>query len=119
MRVLSIGLVRASDDSCNNAGNCRHDLPVRCRSPKWRTLQVFDEWKGYRGAGEWTRTTDLLITNLSRLSELLDFRVILIVRVAECDKSRHRDATYTQPSTAQWLKIGGIVVASQGSWTVV
>ena len=31
--------------------------------PKWRTLQVFDEWKGYRGAGEWTRTTDLLITN--------------------------------------------------------
>ena len=31
--------------------------------PKWRTLQVFDEWKGYRGAGEWARTTDLLITN--------------------------------------------------------
>ena len=30
--------------------------------PKWRTLQVFDEWKGYRGAGEWARTTDLLIT---------------------------------------------------------
>ncbi len=30
---------------------------------KWRTLRVFVEWKGYRGAGEWTRTTDLLITN--------------------------------------------------------
>ncbi len=28
-----------------------------------QTLQVFVEWKGYRGAGEWTRTTDLLITN--------------------------------------------------------
>ena len=26
-------------------------------------LQVFDEWWGCRGAGEWTRTTDLLITN--------------------------------------------------------
>ncbi len=44
-------------------GSCQHDLPVRQRVPKWRTLQVFDEWEGYRGAGEWTRTTDLLITN--------------------------------------------------------
>ncbi len=44
-------------------GSWRHDLPVRQSVPKWRTLQVFVEWKGYRGAGEWTRTTDLLITN--------------------------------------------------------
>ncbi len=44
-------------------GSWRHDLPVRQSVPKWRTLQVFDEWKGCRGAGEWTRTTDLLITN--------------------------------------------------------
>ena len=44
-------------------GSCQHDLPVRQSVPKWRTLQVFVEWKGYRGAGEWTRTTDLLITN--------------------------------------------------------
>ena len=36
---------------------------MRQRVPKWRTLQVFVEWEGYRGAGEWTRTTDLLITN--------------------------------------------------------
>ena len=30
---------------------------------KSQTLQVFDELKGCYGAGEWTRTTDLLITN--------------------------------------------------------
>ncbi len=36
---------------------------MRQIASKWRTPQVFDEWKGCYGAGEWTRTTDLLITN--------------------------------------------------------
>ena len=31
--------------------------------PKWQTLQVFDELEECYGAGEWARTTDLLITN--------------------------------------------------------
>ncbi len=44
--------------------------------PKWRTLQVFVEWEGYRGAGEWTRTTDLLITN--KLLRRAGGRVLLI-----------------------------------------
>ena len=44
-------------------GSWRHDLLVRRSSPKWRRLQVFGESKGCRGAGEWARTTDLLITN--------------------------------------------------------
>ena len=44
-------------------GNCRHDLPVRRSVPKWQTLQVFDELEDCYGAGEWARTTDLLITN--------------------------------------------------------
>ena len=47
MRILSVGLVRASDDSCNNAGQRRDDLereylttyhPLDERVPRFRQL---------------------------------------------------------------------------------
>ena len=50
------------------------------------------------GAGERTRTVDLLITNLTRHSETLGIRAFLSFRVAERGRTRHRDATHTQPA---------------------
>jgi len=58
-------------------GSWRHDLLVRQRVPKRRTLQVFGGYKICYGIGEWTQTTDLLITN-KLLHRPLLFGVLLI-----------------------------------------
>ncbi len=67
--------------------------------PKWRTLQVFVEWEGYRGAGEWTRTTDLLITN-KLLRRLVVYR--LSIDGYRCPAFERRSSAAIWPENASF-----------------